>query len=105
MVFANRRTFIEPEEIPTILQDDEYIEVGRDADIMPGDIVVYKNPVTDDIIHVGVVQAAEVMFEMKKIRVLSQFGRDGEYIHDVHDVPDVYGRPVLKFYIESRKKT
>jgi len=29
------------------------------------------------------VLAAEMMFETKKIRVLSQFGRDGEYIHDL----------------------
>jgi len=82
MVFANRRTFIEPEEIPMILQDDEYIEVRPD-DLMPGDVVLYKDPKTEDIKHVGLVLAAEMMFETKKIRVLSQFGRDGEYIHDL----------------------
>lgn len=105
LVFANRRTFIEPDEIPMILQDDEYIEVARDTDVMPGDVVIYKNPATDDIIHVGLVLAAEGVFETRKIRVLSQFGRIGEYIHDVRDVPEPYGQPVLKFYSESRKAT
>src|SRR5438105_14456445 len=46
MVFANRRTFIEPEEIPAILQDDDYIEVARTDDLMPGDVVLYKDPKT-----------------------------------------------------------
>jgi hypothetical protein len=103
LVFANRRTFIEPEEIPMILQDDEYVEVTRDADVMPGDIVIYKNSATDDIIHIGLVLATEGVFETRKIRVLSQFGRIGEYIHDAHDVPEPYGHPLLKFYSESRK--
>jgi hypothetical protein len=105
MVFANRRTFIEPEEIPMILQDDEYAEVVRTDDLMPGDVVLYRDPKTDDIKHVGVVLAAEVMFETKRIRVLSQFGRDGEYIHDLDDLPDFYGNMVVKFYSERRKAT
>ena len=45
------------------------------------------------------------MFETKKIRVLSKFGRDGEYIHDLDDVPDFYGKMAVKFYSESRKET
>ena len=103
MVFANRRTFVEPEEIPMILQDDEYVEVGREAEVTPGDVVVYESPMTGDIVHVGLVLAAEGVFETRKIRVLSQFGRAGEYIHDVRDVPEAYGQLVLKFYSESRR--
>lgn len=105
MVFANRRTFIEPEQIPIILQDDEYTEVVKEDDLMPGDVVLYEDPQTGDIQHVGLVLASEVMFQTKKIRVLSQFGRDGEYIHDLHDVPNFYGKTVVKFYSESRKAT
>jgi hypothetical protein len=86
-----------------ILQDDEYVEVARTDDLMPGDIVLYQDPKTDEIIHVGLVLAAEVAFEKKRIRVLSQFGRVGEYIHDAHDVPPAYGQPVVKFYSERRK--
>ncbi|MEI9975617.1 MAG: hypothetical protein WDO73_28270 [Ignavibacteriota bacterium] len=88
-----------------ILQDDEYTEVTRTDDLMPGDVVLYTDPTTDEIKHVGLVLAAEVMFESKRIRVLSQFGRDGEYIHDLDDVPDFYGKIVIKFYTESRKAT
>jgi hypothetical protein len=58
---------------------------------------------TGDIVHVGLVLAAEGVFETRKIRVLSQFGRAGEYIHDVRDVPEAYGQLVLKFYSESRR--
>jgi hypothetical protein len=49
------------------------------------------------------VLAAEGVFETRKIRVLSQFGRAGEYIHDVRDVPEAYCQLVLKFYSESRR--
>jgi len=102
MVFANRRTFIEPEEIPAILQDDEYVEIIQAADVMPGDVVVYQNRATGAIVHVGIVLAAEGVFETRRIRVLSQFGRDGEYIHDLHDIPEFYGQPVFRFYSERR---
>jgi len=102
MVFANRRTFVEPEQIPMILQDDEYAEVAEMHDLKPGDVVLYMDPNTEDIKHVGLVLAAEVMFGTKKIRVLSQFGRDGEYIHDLDDVPRFYGETIIKFYSESR---
>jgi hypothetical protein len=104
MVFANRRTFIEPEQIPMILQDDEYTEVVE-SDLMPGDVVLYRDARTEDIKHVGLVLASEGMFETKKIRVLSQFGRDGEYVHEVNDVPNFYGETVVKFYSERRKAT
>jgi len=105
MVFANRRTFIEPEQIPMILQDDDYAEVIRTEELMPGDVVLYKDPNSDDVKHVGLVLSAEVMFEAKRIRVLSQFGRDGEYIHDLDDVPEFYGKTVVRFYSERRKAT
>jgi hypothetical protein len=107
MVFANRRTFIEPDHIPMILEDDQYAEV-EPTTVTPGDVVVYKHAKTADIIHVGMVISVEGMFETKKIRVLSQFGRDGEYFHDATDIPEMYtahGPPIIKFYSESRKAT
>lgn len=88
-----------------ILEDDEYSEVASDVDVMPGDIVIYKNPQTDDIVHVGLVLMTEGVFQTRKILILSQFGRAGEYIHDAHDIPEPYGEPVVKFYSESRKAT
>jgi hypothetical protein len=105
MVFANRRTFIEPEHIPLILKDDEFVEV-ESSSVMVGDIVLYTIP--SEIIHVGLVISVEGVFETKKIRVLSQFGRDGEYFHDAVDIPEGYtekGMPTIKFYSESRKTT
>jgi hypothetical protein len=40
MAFANRRTCIEPEEVALILHEDDYIDVQRPADVMPGDLVI-----------------------------------------------------------------
>lgn len=102
MVFANRRTCIEPEVVPIILSDDEYREVSE-ADVVIGDIVLYHTN-ENEITHAGVVVSKEpnVAACGWSIRVLSQWGSDGEYFHDHRDVPEALGRRV-KFYSERRR--
>ena len=103
MAFANRRTCIEPEEVPMILQDDEYSEVARPADVMPGDLVIYEKE-AGEVSHVAVVVSNDPRLTDggSVIRVLSQWGSDGEYLHDYRDVPPLLGLPV-KFYSERRR--
>lgn len=102
MVFANRRTCIEPEEVPMILIDDEYVEVVRAADVVPGDLVVYED--VGGISHVAVVVSNDprVADGDSIISVLSQWGSDGEYLHEYRDVPPLLGKPV-RFYRERRR--
>ena len=94
MAFANRRTCIEPEEVAMILKDDEYFEVQRPADVMPGDLVIYEKEV-GEVSHVAVVVSNDPRLTDggSDIRVLSQWGADGEYLHDYEDVPPPLGRP------------
>ena len=102
MAFANRRTCIEPTEVPLILKDDEYVEVRRVADVMPGDLVVYED--VDGISHVAVVvsNVSRLQDGDSTIQVVSQWGSDGEYLHEYRDIPPLLGKPA-RFYSERRK--
>lgn len=102
MVFANRRTSIDPSQIPLILADDEYYEVEDQAKVAVGDIVIYIRDGSTEIQHIGVVVLNQLKIGGgRDLKVLSQFGRDGEYIHDLLDVPELYGS-VVRFYSERR---
>ena len=87
MVFASRRTCIEPEHLPMILNDDEYRRVANKGDLQRGDIVVYRDD-DGEVSHVGIV--ADVTTDPAKatwdVLVLSQWGRHGEYFHLDEDV-------------------
>ena len=94
MVFASRRTWVEPEHLPMILADDEYRQVNNRGELQPGDVVVYRDD-QDEISHVGIV--AEVRPDLEEatwvVVVLSQWGADGEYFHIDDDVNPRLGRP------------
>lgn len=94
MVFAARRTWIDPEEIRLILEDDDYRRVSDASELMPGDVVVYR---TDDgsVSHVGVISEVQIDIReaSRRIVVLSQWGREGEYFHGVDDVNPRLGKP------------
>lgn len=104
MALANRRTCVEPEHVPMIFEDDGYVEIGP-AKAMPGDLVLYRTE-EGEISHIAVVVSpaaiAESASEKLKIRVLSQWGADGEYLHDYADVNERLGKPD-KFYSERRR--
>ncbi len=104
MVFACRRTAIcGPEELEIIFEDDGYRQVHNRADVTVGDVVVYRPSPSREISHVGlVIEVKALLAEADvRIKVLSQWGRDGEYIHDEADVPTVYGQ-YREYYTERR---
>ncbi len=102
MVFANRRTCVEPTHVQMILDDDGYQEISP-RDVAPGDIVIYRDG-SGEISHVAVVVSHEpdLANARWKTTVLSQWGADGEYIHEYGDVHQMLGRPD-KFYSEKRQ--
>ena len=85
-----------------ILDDDGYRVVER-REVQPGDVVTYCDK-TGNVCHVAVVvrHDADVATAQWKTIVLSQWGADGEYLHDVNDVHEVLGRPD-RFYSERRR--
>src|SRR5580700_7258569 len=54
MVFANRRTWIEPDQVQLVFDDDGYRKLDRMNDAMPGDVAVYRDA-SNDIVHVGLI--------------------------------------------------
>lgn len=102
MVFGARRTWIEPEFLQMILDDDGYYSLADEVSVMPGDLVVYG---VDDrtVRHVGMVirKSRNIADASWEIEVLSQWGGDGEFIHSIGDVPEQYGAPLV-FYSERK---
>lgn len=91
MVFANRRTAIDPDQLQKIFDDDGYRPLASLAEAMPGDVAVYR--VGIDIAHVAVVIEVKRDFSKGTIEflLLSKWGQAGEYIHREREVPDAYG--------------
>lgn len=93
LVFANRRTEVDVKHVERILIEDEYVLRQSPDHGRVGDVAVYRD-VERNICHVGMVAEAHPDFlgGPTKLRILSQWGRDGEYLHDADAVPSVYGR-------------
>lgn len=80
LTFAARRTCVwEPSEIEKILEDDAYKEV-QEVDVLPGDIIIYRED-NGEIIHSGLVvqRPNEATFNLPL--VLSKWGKGREYLH------------------------
>ena len=92
MVFAARRTWVEPEVLPMVLDDDEYHRLSAPNQVVVGDVVVYRDA-QGDVVHVGLVTGVNLGPATRQIMVLSQWGADGEYFHRVDDVPSLLGTP------------
>jgi hypothetical protein len=95
LVFASRRTWVDPEYIRLILRGDEYQRVANLFDVQIGDIVLYSANNGKGITHVGIV--VEVIPQIRtgsfQFKVMSKWGADGEYIHFMEDVPKQLGHP------------
>lgn len=90
-VFACRRTCIEPEYfIKLIAKDDGYRRLGETENPMPGDVAVYVSQRSHTVEHIGVIidVGVDIMKARVPLKVLSQFGSDGEYLHKADDLPE-----------------
>lgn len=73
-----------------ILRDDEYRRITL-SDCQAGDVVIYRNE-EKDIVHVGIIVETRPLDA--DACVLSQWGNNGEFFHDLHDVGPGLGQPV-----------
>lgn len=101
MLFASRRTWVEPDHLGTILREDGFRKIAV-SEVVLGDIVVYRDA-SGGFAHVGLVlsKTPDVEHASWKVSVLSQWGIDGEYFHDANDVPDLLGTP-QEYWTERR---
>lgn len=95
LLFASRRTNIYPEHVFDILNDDEYRKILDIRDISIGDIVIYRDTDSYDVTHVATVISKQALIKTATwdVKVLSKWGGDGEYMHNLEYVPEVYGKP------------
>jgi len=83
MIFASRRAWIESTEFDWIAAQDGYLRVSQPE---VGDLVVYRrNAVVE---HVGVILEKSVQ-AVGGYRTLSKWGADGEFVHDIDDLPEL----------------
>jgi hypothetical protein len=102
-VFAARRTWVESDHLPTILERDGYSRIEDTRKLCVGDIVVYENP-QGEVTHVG--QVVEIQTNIgdgtRRVVILSKWGVYGEYLHELLDVPLRLGKPKA-FWTERRE--
>jgi hypothetical protein len=96
LIFAARRTWIDPTYLNMILVEDEYRRLAGPSESQVGDVVVYRNT-RDHSVNIE----RRVDTASWKITVISQWGADGEYLHLMEDVPEMLGRPV-KYWTDWR---
>jgi hypothetical protein len=88
LVFANRRTCVDPDQFDKIQADDGYRVIST-GEAMPGDVAAYYDD-EDQLAHVGMVvnvQRSALLVKGIDLTILSQFGADGEFLHSLDDVP------------------
>lgn len=90
MVFACRRTHIDSDWLPEILNRDGYSLI-EETDVVIADLVVYF--LNSRPKHVGIVVDVCRIGETTAIHVLSQWGASGEYFHPAQNVPIIFGCP------------
>jgi len=104
MVVTHRRAWAFPIDLRKILSDDGFRQLKGPEEAFVGDIVIYQAG-GDEITHVGIVQQKNLIRDLRNpgdpLKVLSKWGAQGEYIHDMTDVPEVYGKPA-EFWTDRR---
>jgi hypothetical protein len=103
MVVASRRVWAWPEDLIQVLMQDGYRQLKGEVEAEFGDVVVYQDD-DGDVTHVGIVIGKKLIDPSSprdSLRVLSKWGGDGEYLHDLSCVPQVYGK-ALAFWTGRR---
>ena len=105
LIFASRRTWVDPDDLDTILEEDEYRQLAGAHEAQTGDVIVYRDRRDHSVCHVGVIVEIkpEIQTASWKITVISQWGAMGEYFHLIDDVPELLGEP-MEYWTDRRPK-
>ena len=110
LAFASRRTGIDIDDsLKQILDEDGYRRIPL-KEVQPGDLAIYMDK-SKRPSHVGVILEHEARIvhpppqretENWRTVVVSKWGWDGEYIHDLLDVPENWKGAEPQFWSEKR---
>ncbi len=95
LVVASRRTWVDPEHLLKILRDDGHRQMQRPEEVEAGDVVIYHDP-DGEPCHVAIVVTKNLAVAGENrdlLLVLSKWGADGEYVHDLRKLPSLLGQP------------
>ena len=96
LTFATRRTRIpDSTSIRMIFADDKY-QLINPTEVLEGDVVAYVDS-HGDIVHSGVVISPST--ETGPSVILSKWGYGPEVLHSVNDVPPVYRKARIEYYM------
>jgi hypothetical protein len=103
MIVANRRVWVDPEDLIRVLREDGYRRLASAAEAEPGDVVAYHDR-HGEVCHAGIVVARRVLVpgdDRDLLIVLSKWGADGEYVHASLELPGYLGAPE-EFWTDRR---
>jgi hypothetical protein len=103
MIVASRRTWVDPEDLIRVLQEDGYRKLAGAVEAEAGDVVVYQD-LQGEVCHAGLVVWKNVLVAGQQgdlLTVLSKWGADGEYIHGMTRLPTLLGTP-SQFWTDRR---
>jgi hypothetical protein len=103
LIVASRRTWVDPDDLIRILKEDGYRELAGAEEAEAGDVVVYHDPY-GKVCHAAIVVQKRLLVpgqQEELLTVLSKWGADGEYVHDLTALPGYLGSPVA-FWTDRR---
>ena len=102
MVLSSRRAWVDTEHIRRILREDGFRRLTDSSEAECGDVVIYHDD-EGEACHMGLIAHKKIIQGQDEdhLRVLSKWGSDGEYFHDLSDVPLLLGRPA-EFWTDRR---
>ncbi|EOQ90795.1 hypothetical protein LEP1GSC202_2224 [Leptospira yanagawae serovar Saopaulo str. Sao Paulo = ATCC 700523] len=109
LTFACKRGWIDDAEIA--LTNDSFLKLNDESIVLPGDIVAYIDINDNSVTHTGIVlsseengKAEELLSNKKNCLIVSKWGRNGEFIHNLHKSPYSESEYRVDFYRFSRLK-
>jgi len=89
LVVASRRALVDPDQLMLALTDDGYRQIVLN-EVRPGDVVIYRR--NGRIQHAGIVVNLGQVEAQPRLVLCSKWGEAGEYVHEIDDVPTIYGQ-------------
>jgi hypothetical protein len=93
--FGCSRTWIYPQSIEMILNDDGYVDVQLDK-VLPGDVIIYYDA-NNEVLHSGIVVSCPKNEQPNIPWVVSKWGKFSEVCHQVYNVPRHYMPVKVRF--------
>ncbi|MBO0794162.1 MAG: hypothetical protein J2P36_24880, partial [Ktedonobacteraceae bacterium] len=89
--------FESPQDVQRILDDNRYQMTSKPR---PGDVIVYREPDTDNIIHTGIVAKADLLPDRTAyaLEIESKWGKAGLYRHTPDDMPSTIKYETWEIY-------